>query len=454
MSTSTSDAVRADAAEIRGAAGSVSATAPGGVNALIGLLAAAHFAHHVLTALIAPLLPFIRDEFALSYAQSGIVSSAFTIAYGIAQLPAGWLSDRVGPRYLLLAGITGVAFAGAFIGISPVFGLLLVGLILMGIAGGGYHPSASAIIARLVRPERRGRALGVHIIGGSSSHFLAPLIAAGLVALVGWRGSFLTLSAPVGVLGVVLFVLIHRRMQRSGAWIRPVTAAGGETSASEAAESSDDSGDADGSRGEGRQGVAGKMTVFLILTGFIGASIGTIIPFIPLYLVDARGIDDRIAAGIISIIFGAGFFAAPLGGWLSDTFGRPRVMMTTGLLAAPALALLVVAPFPLGMAALLLVIGILMFTKMPTAEAHIAAEVSERHRTTVLGIYFFSGMEGSAVLTPILGASIDRWGFNTGFLGMGSLLLLVAVVCSVVLIALGRAPSGGSTAGPASDIAG
>jgi len=180
------------------------------------------------------------------------------------------------------------------------------------------------------------------------------------------------------------------------------------------------------------------MVFFLILTGFIGASIGTVIPFIPLYLTDVRGVDDRLAAGFISIIFGAGFFAAPLGGWLSDVFGRTRVMVVTGLLTAPALALIVVTPFPLGMGLLLLAIGVLMFTKMPTAEAHIASEVSEKHRTTVLGIYFFSGMEGSAILTPLLGAAIDRWGFDAGLLGLAGGLLAVAVVCSAMLAVLHR----------------
>ena len=37
------------------------------------LFMAAHFSHHVLTALLVPLLPLIRDDFGLNYAQSGLV---------------------------------------------------------------------------------------------------------------------------------------------------------------------------------------------------------------------------------------------------------------------------------------------------------------------------------------------------------------------------------------------
>lgn len=432
---------------LRGDTMATTTTTPGrssGISGLIALLAGAHFAHHVLTALIVPLLPFIRDDFGLNYAQAGIVNSAFTIAYGIAQLPAGWLSDRIGPRYMLLIGISGVAAAGAFIGLSPAYGALIGGLLLLGVAGGGYHPAASAVISRVVAPERRGRALGVHIVGGSTSHFLAPLIAAGLVSLAGWRGSFLALAAPVAILGFVIFALIQRRIHHAHGSASVHEARARATASDEDARTDD--GDAAESteapepgtdpRAEGRPraSTAVRMTVFLVVTGVISASVASTIPFIPLYLVDVRGIDDRIAAGFMSVIFGAGFFAAPLGGWLSDVFGRVRVMIAIGLLSAPLLALITVAPFPAVMFILLLAIGTLMFTRMPTAEAHIAAEVSERHRTTVLGIYFFSGMEGSALLTPLLGSAIDRWGFDTALPGLAAGLAAVVVAGGIVLL--------------------
>jgi MFS family permease len=400
-----------------------------GVSGLIALLSGAHFSHHVLTALLVPLLPFIRNEFDLTYAQSGIVTSAFTVAYGVAQLPAGWLSDKVGPRYLLLVGISGVAVAGAVIGLSPIFPMLLLGLVLMGIAGGGYHPAASAVISKVVRPERRGQALGVHIIGGSTSHFVAPIIAAGLVTVVGWRGSFLTLSVPVGILGVVLFVLIHRRMQQTGSVVTDDSAVVDDRVAP--------STDADTPR-TARRITTARMVFFLVLAGMAGASISTVIPFIPLYLADVREIDQRLAASFIAVLYAAGFFAAPMGGWMSDRFGRQRVMIITGLLMGPAIALIVVTPFPAAMAVLLLFLGILMFTKMPTAEAHIASEVGERRRTTVLGIYFFSSMEGSALFTPLLGAAIDRWGFTVGIVGLGAVLMAIAMICGIALVVLDR----------------
>ena len=418
-----------------------------GTGPIIGLLAGAHFSHHVLTAVIVPLLPFIRNEFGLSYAQTGFVTSAFTVAYGFAQLPAGWLADRVGPRYLLLFGITGVAATGLVVGLSPVFAVLIVGLLLMGIAGGGYHPAASAVIAHMVHPDRRGQAMGVHIIGGSTSFFLAPLLAAGLVTAFGWRGTFLALSLPVALLGLLLFVLIARRMDRGvparavdapDRATRPVaeTADAAPGGAASSASGSAASGPA-ASPARRRSGVV-HMTFFLILTGILGAGVGSLIPYLPLYLVDGRGVDERVAAGFLSVIFAAGFFAAPLGGLLSDRLGRVKVLVAAGLLTVPVILLLTVMPFPVPFAAALLLLGVFMFVRMPTSEAHIASEVSARNRGTVLGIYFFSGAEGSAVLTPLLGATIDRWGFEIGIAGMGVLVLVASVACGVGMLATAR----------------
>ncbi len=408
---------------------------------VIGLLAGAHFSHHVLTALIVPLLPFIRNEFGLTYAQAGLVTAAFTITYGVGQLPAGWLADRVGPRYLLLLGITGVAVAGLIVGLSPLFAVLIGGLLIMGIAGGGYHPASSAVIANLVHPSRTGRAMGVHIIGGSTSFFLAPLMAAGLVTALGWRGTFLALSVPVALLGLALFVLISRRMGAMGLGRIPARASAAESAPQAGAgepEPTQASGGSAGVRPSRSRAAVAHMTFFLILTGIMGAGFGSLIPYLPLYLADVRGVDEAVAAGFLSVIFAAGFFAAPLGGLLSDRLGRVRVLVAAGLLLAPAIVAITVLPFPLPFAAGLLVLGVLMFVRMPTSEAHISATVEKRNRGTVLGIYFFSGAEGSAVLTPLLGATIDRWGFSAGILGMGALVLVAALVCGTAMYAIRR----------------
>ena len=107
---------------------------------MLPLFVLAHFGHHLVSALLVPLLPFIRDDLSLDYTQTGWLVSAFTLAYGISQLPAGWIADRIGRRVVITIGIVGGALTGLIIGLSTTYIMMIVFLVLMGIAGGGYHP--------------------------------------------------------------------------------------------------------------------------------------------------------------------------------------------------------------------------------------------------------------------------------------------------------------------------
>jgi len=156
----------------------------------------AHFGHHLVTALAVPLLPMIRSDFGLDYAQSGLLISAFSLAYGISQLPAGWLADRIGPRALITIGISGVALAGFFVGLTYHYAMLAFLFAMMGVLGGGYHPAAPPLISASVPPENRGRAMGYHMLAGSTPFFLAPLMAVAIAGVWGWRGAFITMAWP------------------------------------------------------------------------------------------------------------------------------------------------------------------------------------------------------------------------------------------------------------------
>ena len=387
------------------------------------LFALAHFSHHVLTALLTPLLPFIRDDFSLSYAQSGFIVSAFTIAYGVSQIPAGWVADRFGARYLLLVGISGVAVAGALVGLSTSYALLVVTLFLVGIAGGSYHPSASSLISGTVPARTRGRVLGVHIIGGSASHFLALLIAAGLVAALSWRGTFLALSVPVFFWGIIVFAFQERRrrLQRSEDDVADEAPNGQRTDEPIRAEA------------EAPQSIS-RIVMVLFLAGFIGAVTASVVAYVPLFLVDSLGVDAKVSAAFLSILYAAGFFAAPLGGFLSDRLGPIRVMIGLALVAGPLFLVTPLIPFGVPFGALLLLIGTVTYVKMPSAEMFIAASVPKRLRGTVLGVYFFSSVEGSALFTPLLGGMIDRWGFQRSFSITGWTVLAVAVGVGVFFL--------------------
>jgi len=238
-----------------------------------------------------------------------MVVSAFNLSYGIGQLPAGWLADRIGPRFLITIGLVGVALTGLLIGLSQTFVMLLVFLVLMGMFGGGYHPAASPLIAASVEPEKRGRALGFHLIGGSSSFFLAPIIAAAIAAVWGWRGSFIVLAAPTIVFGMIFYVLLSRRK---------------DVGRSESIATNH----------EILRSIPGQtrhLVAFMILTTSVQAVILSVIAFMPLFMVDQFGVSEGTAAASLAYVYVAGLWASPLGGYLSDRLGRVPVMLVINI---------------------------------------------------------------------------------------------------------------------------
>ena len=372
----------------------------------------AHFGHHLLTALPIPLLPMIRSDFALDYTQSGLVISAFSLSYGIGQLPAGWLADRIGPRILITIGICGVALAGFLVGLSQTYIMMIVFLVLMGVLGGGYHPSSPPLVSASVEPKNRGRALGFHTIGGSASFFLAPLIAAAIATVWGWRGPFIVLAVPTIVFGVVFYVLLGRRADTKKTEHR-VT-------------------DGDNEAPPSPRRLR-RLVPFIILSTFTAAVVLSVVSFIPLFLVDHFGVAKEAAAALIAVIYFAGFWASPLGGYLSDRLGRVPVVLTVCFIAGPVIYLLNLVPYGLGIGSVLVFIGMIIYTRMPVSEAYIVDQTSKRHRSSILGIYYFGGMEGGGLLTPVVGYLIDRFGFYLSFTIAGAALVAVTLVCSIWL---------------------
>ncbi|MBU2607813.1 MAG: MFS transporter [Chloroflexi bacterium] len=409
---------------------------------MVPLFVLAHFSHHLVTALPSPLTPYIRDEFSLDYTQAGWVISAFTLAYGIGQLPAGWLADRIGPRIMLTIGICGVAVAAFLIGLSQTYIMMLVFLALMGLAGGGYHPSAPPVIASAVGMENRGRALGLHMIGGSLSFFLAPIIAAEIAEVWSWRGSFIGLAIPAMLFGIVFYILLGRRLTASRA-------------ANKAAVSQIE---APSPPGRWR-----RLVWFIILSTSTQAVTFSVIAFIPLFLVDHFGVSQAAGARAIAFIYFCGLWVSPIAGYLSDRLGRVPVVLAAAFMVGPVLYLLNVVPYGIGIstlmnltnyllrfgidisiladlvpygigiAALLILIGVFLYVRMPVSESYILGQVSERNRSTILGIYFLGSMEGAGILTPVMGKLIDNFGFATSFSIAGATVLGITILCSFFL---------------------
>ncbi|MFC1983111.1 MFS transporter [Chloroflexota bacterium] len=379
---------------------------------LIPLFVFAHFGHHLLTAIAIPLSPFIRSEFALSYTQAGLLMSAFTIAYGISQLPSGWLADHIGPRVMITIGVCGVGITGVLVGVSQTYVLAAVFLALMGAMGGAYHPAAAPMISASVDIKKRGQALGLHMIGGSASYFVAPLAAAAIAMAWGWRGAYLSLSIPTVAFGIAFYWLLGRRniIER----------------ATRGATDEKNSGLFTPSQRR-------RLAALIILSTSTHAIMHSAMAFIPLYMVDKFGMSLGGAAAAMALYYSAGLWAGPLGGYVSDRVGAMPILVFICLIAGPVVYLFNLMPGGMSIGVLLVILGAIAFVRMPVSESYIVGHTPERNRSTVLGIYFFGNMEGGGLLLPVVGLIIDQFGFYMSFTIAGIATLIVASACSLFI---------------------
>ena len=336
---------------------------------------------------------------------------AYNIAYGISQLPAGWAADRLGPRIMLTVGVAGVAVAGLLIGLAPSYIVLALFLVILGLAGGGYHPAASPLVSASVSPENRGKALGIHQIGGTGSFFLAPLIAAGLASVLGWRGTFLAISIPAIAFGILFYILLGRMGYANVARKKAADAATVKPS---------EPGDLRRLIAVIAVGIASMVLVYSTLQ------------FVSLYAVDVLGASKEAGAALLSIAYFGGIWGGPLGGYLSDRLGRIPVIIVVGLVAGPAIYLLNFVSLGFSLYAVLLLMGTAMHVGMPVVESYIISHVSPQKRSTVLGIYYM-GSRGGPAITLLLGYLIDTYQFYMTLSWVALTMVAVALVSSALL---------------------
>jgi MFS family permease len=366
-----------------------------------------------VSALITPLLPQIRDSLSLSYTRAGLLVSGFTITYGIAQLPGGWLSDRLGYASLIVIGISGVAVFGLLFGLAASYAPLLLFLILMGFAGGGYHPSASPLVSFAAGEKKSGKALGIHQIGGTASYFLAPLIAVGIAKAFGWRGSFILLSAITLMYGIVFYLLLRR-------W--------GYTKL-------DRHDDSDLKKETEQQGEPLRRFVpVIIVSSAIQVFLFSSVSFIPLYVVDSLSGSKESAAVLLSVAYSAGLWAGPLAGLLSDRLGKKPIILFTAAISGPLIFMLNHVALGAGIVVVLLFFGAAQYMSMPVTEAYVIKNTSRKSRSTVLGTYYLISRGGPGLITALLGWLTDRYGFHTAFGSAAACMGAVFAVCTVFIV--------------------
>lgn len=131
---------------------------------------------------------------------TGLIFTGAGIAGALSSLVAGWFSDRLGFKRVIVIALAATSILSLPQAIVSNSWQLLVLRIAIGLAMGAVMPSTSALVATLVPPERRGTVYGLMGSATSLGFGAGPLAAAAIVALSGIRSVF--------VMASILFALV------------------------------------------------------------------------------------------------------------------------------------------------------------------------------------------------------------------------------------------------------
>ncbi len=286
----------------------------------------------------------IRDSLGLSLGEMGLLLSSFAWAYGFAQLPAGMLVDRFGPRRVLGAGLVLWSLAQVGSAFSRSLAGFALARVALGLGESPMYTGGTRVCADWYAERERTMPVSVFNASASLGPAIAPAILTGLMAAYGWRAMFVAIGVA-GVAVAVAWVALYRGPDAAGlspderAAISDRHAAALPNSAAPPAPGVPADAAAGGPPGAapGAQPPAApsaplrdvrrllrRRTSWGMALGFCGVIYMTWLyaTWLPGYLQTQRHLDATAAGLLSSIPLAAGFVGALAGGWVAQRLGR------------------------------------------------------------------------------------------------------------------------------------
>ena len=173
---------------------------------VMGLVGAAHWASHFFHLVLPSVFLLLKDEFGVSYAALGLLTTVLYGSSGIAQTAAGFLVDRFGARRILLSGLTLLSVATLACGLVASYWMLLPLSILAGIGNSVFHPADLSILTAKVSTHRLGRGYATHALCGNLGWAAAPIFMIGIAQAWDWRVAVIC-AGLIGLAIVAAFMI-------------------------------------------------------------------------------------------------------------------------------------------------------------------------------------------------------------------------------------------------------
>jgi MFS family permease len=340
----------------------------------------------------------IEDSLSISHAELGLGMTLLWLFYGLMQFPSGILSDEKGGKPIANFGI--FIFASSFLLMSITYSyfIFLIALIMMGIGFGCFTTVSLKMISNRFT-QKRGKILGVNSAMASFAG-ITPIFILPFADKFGWRLLIFIWAIISFIMGVFFFknvVELNKQSQTK------------------------------------KDGIHNGVKIFKDRNVMSLLAINTlmsfcwfgIISFLPIYLMEGKGING-VAAGIIfSLIFFSGLIIRPLIGHLSDYYNKKALMIILMFLAALSFFLLTQATNAY-FAAIGAILAATVTAFYPLRSTYLMTKWPSKSWGSRMGMYATLVIIISSLSPVIVGYSVKFTDFHTIFLSFSFIIFLAA----------------------------
>lgn len=376
---------------------------------ILALISSGHALSNFYALCLPPLIPFLKSEFAVSYAALGLVLSIRSFAAGMLQVPMGILVDAVGAKRVLLGGLLLMTIGFGIFGIAPSYAWLIVGAVLLGFGMSTLRPSNYKILNSSIMPAYIGRAYGINMFSAHTGRAVAPAITIALTALWSWRLAVaaITVTGLVIVAGLVSQWRIVRddTLPQKGGEETPIFE-------------------------EFR--LLASRTIVLFLAFYLLTALATngLHSFSVVALVQLQDTPIEAASGALTGFLAAGAVGVLAGGFIVDKTPRHALVAALCLLLSTALLLLFtgVSLTALAIVAVMGLVGFLQGVVRPARDMMVRAMLPMESFGKAIGIIGTGAAIGGAAAPAMFGWIMDIGEPQWIFYVVGACFILTTVI--------------------------